>query len=204
VSGEHGSNASLGRVDGELVQLSRDAQVAPPGVLPGEANDELDGLSLKRWSPRSSVPVGPASSHKAAIPVEDRLRRGEEYRPPLAWGEAGERAISARSDQVKRAQLTRQQRTTIWWRKTRISPFFANVSLLANLSAPKARWTSRYRNESATASSLPNPSWQVKAVAGSFWTLQDGRPRIPGCRTRPPPAPRELPEMAVVTDTKGP
>ena len=37
-------DASLGDGDAELLQLADDAQVAPAGVLPGQADDQVDGL----------------------------------------------------------------------------------------------------------------------------------------------------------------
>jgi len=82
------------------------------------------------------------------------------------------RAISARSDQVKRARPTWRPKTATWWRNTKISASFANVSVLANPRGPKARWTRRKRSRAALRAASPTPSWLVKTVAGSFWTLQ--------------------------------
>jgi len=102
--------------------------------------------------------------------IEDRLRRDEQCRPPLPLDEVGKRATSARADQVERARLTWRQRTATWWRTGRISASVANASLLANLSAPKARWTSRYKNESTTASSLAD---FILAGQDSGWAFLD-------------------------------
>jgi hypothetical protein len=52
------------------------------------------------------------------------------------------RAMSVRSDQVKRARPTWRRRTASWLRNTRVSTSSPIVSLLASLGAPKSRWTS--------------------------------------------------------------
>jgi hypothetical protein len=44
---KHGGDASLGHGDADLSQLAHASQVAPAGVLPGEAHDEFDSLSFK-------------------------------------------------------------------------------------------------------------------------------------------------------------
>ena len=83
-------DTGLGYCDAELVQLADDSQVAPAGVLPGEAADQLDGLGWKCWSSASSVAIGPASPHVRPMPGEDRLRRDEEPRPASLWDQARE------------------------------------------------------------------------------------------------------------------
>ena len=83
-------DASLRHRNAELLQLADDAQVAPPGVLPGEAHDQLDGLVGKGWPAGPAVRVGPASADQSAMPAEDRLGRNEERRPPLAWDQLGQ------------------------------------------------------------------------------------------------------------------
>ena len=54
-------DAALGDRDAELLQLPDDAQVAPARVLPGEADDQLDGL-LGQGRPSWSVGAGRSSA----------------------------------------------------------------------------------------------------------------------------------------------
>ena len=90
-----------------------------------------------------------------------RLRALVGYDPAL-------NTMSARPDQVKRARPTWRSRTAGWWRKTRISASFANVSLLADSilagqdggwefldpsGSPKRGW--RFERPSAMTNSRP-------------------------------------------------
>ena len=103
-------DASLGHPDAELSELADDAEVAPAGVLSGQAADERDGLVGKRWPARATMRVGPASLHEGPVPGEDRLRPDEERSPALPRDEAGEQsdARPIRSGEARTAHLAAQ------------------------------------------------------------------------------------------------
>jgi len=82
------------------------------------------------------------------------------------------RAMSARSDQLKRARPTWRRRTASWRRSTRISASLAIVSLLTNPRSPKCDRPGGRRRRAPRRAASPTRSWLVKALAGSFWTLQ--------------------------------
>jgi hypothetical protein len=84
------SDARLRHADAELLQLADDAEVAPPGILPGQAQDQLDGLVGKGRTTFSTMGVGPAPANKRAVPAKDRLRCDEERTPALARYETSE------------------------------------------------------------------------------------------------------------------
>jgi hypothetical protein len=58
-------DAALGDRDAELLQLPGDAQVAPAGVLPGESDDQVDGLLRVGRPPWSSVRVRSVAAGRA-------------------------------------------------------------------------------------------------------------------------------------------
>ena len=91
MSAKDGRRVRFRHGDTELCLLADDAQVSPPGILPCQASNELDGLGREHWAARPTVGVGPVSSDEAAVPLEDRLWSDEERRPPLARHEPGER-----------------------------------------------------------------------------------------------------------------
>jgi len=71
-----------------LAELALDPDVAPPRVLPGEAEDELADVRVdrrtSRLSPRSVDPLPP---DELAVPPEQRLGRDEERGPSLTTHE---------------------------------------------------------------------------------------------------------------------
>jgi hypothetical protein len=86
----HRSDARLRHRDAEFLELADDAEISPPGILPGEAADQLDGLVGKSRSSRSAVRVGPAPADQRTVPTEDGLGRDQERTPALARHETGE------------------------------------------------------------------------------------------------------------------
>ena len=84
------SDARLRHADADSLELADDAEVAPPGVLPGQAQDQLDGLVGKGRTTWSTMGVGPAPANKRAVPAEDRLWPDEERTPVLARYETSE------------------------------------------------------------------------------------------------------------------
>ncbi len=70
--------------DAQLAELSLNPKAAPPGVLPGHAQDESTHLQIDRWSPGPSrSPVGPLASYEFPVPAQQRLRRNEKRCPPV-------------------------------------------------------------------------------------------------------------------------
>ncbi len=90
MAAQDGGDAGLGHGDAELSQLADDAQVAPAGVLPGQAHDQLDSLLGQRGTAWPAVGEGPAPTHEGAVPAKDRLGRDKEGDPPLAWHQLGQ------------------------------------------------------------------------------------------------------------------
>lgn len=99
----HG-DASPGDQDAQLLQLTDNAQVAPAGVLTGQADDQFDRGLREGWASWQSVCVGPAPADQGPVPAQDRLGRYKECRPTLAWTSLARAAMSARSVQLKRGR----------------------------------------------------------------------------------------------------
>jgi hypothetical protein len=82
--------------DAELRALADDAQVAPPGILTGEAKDESDDVSFKRVVRNVAMSrIGPVPSDKLTVPAHERRRRHEEGRPALTRSSRASVAITA-------------------------------------------------------------------------------------------------------------
>jgi hypothetical protein len=69
-------------------QLALDALVAPAGVLPGQPDDQLLHVLVKRWPAGLAVRVGPGAGDQSAVPAQQRLGLDEEAGP----AGSGERA----------------------------------------------------------------------------------------------------------------
>ena len=91
VVAQHVGDAALGHGDTDLFALTDDAQVAPPGILSGEAYDQLDGLLGQGWPARPAVGIGPTAADEGPMPAKDRLGGDEERCPPLAWHQPRQR-----------------------------------------------------------------------------------------------------------------
>ena len=61
-----------------------DALVAPAGVLPLQADDQLLDLLVERRPPRSTTRVGPCAGDQAAVPAQQGLGPDQEARPASA------------------------------------------------------------------------------------------------------------------------
>jgi hypothetical protein len=61
MTAKHAGDAGLRDADAELLQLTDDAQIAPPRVFPRQSTNELHRLVGKRWSSDASVRVSPSS-----------------------------------------------------------------------------------------------------------------------------------------------
>ena len=90
VAAQDAGDARLGHGHAQLLQLTDDAQVAPAGVLPRQAHDQLGGLRRQRWTADVAVRIGPAPPDERPVPAKDRLGRDEERRPPLSGNQPGE------------------------------------------------------------------------------------------------------------------
>jgi hypothetical protein len=90
VTRKDSGDARFGHRHTERSLLADDAHIGPSVILTCEPHDQLDGLIREHWAPRPTVGVGPVSSDEVTVPIENRLRRDEERRPPLARYEPGE------------------------------------------------------------------------------------------------------------------
>jgi hypothetical protein len=90
MTAQHCRNARLRHGDTELLELADDPEVAPPGVLPRQAADQLHGLVGQGWTTWLAVRVSPALLHQRPVPAEDRLRRDEERPPALSGHKTGQ------------------------------------------------------------------------------------------------------------------
>jgi hypothetical protein len=64
--------------DADLLKLTDDAEISPPGILPCQAADQVDRLFGKGRTSWSAMRAGPALLDQRAVPTEDRLGRDEE------------------------------------------------------------------------------------------------------------------------------
>jgi hypothetical protein len=63
------------------MEFSLNALVAPAGILPRQANDQLLHALIQRRTARATTWVGPGAGDQAAVPVEEGLGSDEEARP---------------------------------------------------------------------------------------------------------------------------
>ncbi len=62
-------------------ELALDPLVAPAGVLPSQAEDQLLYRVVEWWSPYSSMRVGPGASDQPPVPAQQGLRLDEKAGP---------------------------------------------------------------------------------------------------------------------------
>jgi hypothetical protein len=67
----------------ELQELSLDPQVAPPRVLPGQAEDQFPNLRIQSRPSRREVRPGPLPSDELPVPAEQGLGADQEGSPAL-------------------------------------------------------------------------------------------------------------------------
>jgi hypothetical protein len=68
-------------VHAKPLEFSVDALVAPPGVFPGQADDQLLDLLVQRRPADLAVRVGPRAGDQPRVPVQQRVGLHEEPRP---------------------------------------------------------------------------------------------------------------------------
>jgi hypothetical protein len=90
VAAQHGPATRLRHADAELLQLADDAEIAPPGVLPCQVADQLDGLLRKDRTTWPAMRVVPAPPDQRAVPTQDRFRADEERPPAFPRHKAGQ------------------------------------------------------------------------------------------------------------------
>ena len=81
-------DGALGQAHTELAQLTLDAPVASPRVLPGQAHHERSHLVVDARATRRAMSVRPASGHQSAVPGQQGGRSHTEGHP----GRTGEQA----------------------------------------------------------------------------------------------------------------
>ena len=72
-----------GHGDAELGAFAGDPLVAPPRVLPGHAQHQIDDRRIQSAPTAVPVRVGPAAPDQVPVPAQQRGRRYQERRPPL-------------------------------------------------------------------------------------------------------------------------
>jgi hypothetical protein len=75
----------------EVPQFSLDALVAPARVLGGQADDQLLCMFVQRWSPASTMWVGPRAGDQASMPAQQRVGLDEEAGPAGSWQQSADR-----------------------------------------------------------------------------------------------------------------
>ena len=79
-----GSGSSFADANPGLPKLPSDPDTAPPGVLPGETEDERTEFGIDRRPARATSPaVRPFPAYDLAVPSEERRRRDEEGDPAV-------------------------------------------------------------------------------------------------------------------------
>jgi hypothetical protein len=62
-------------------QLTLDALVAPAGILPGQADNQLLRILIEQWTPGSTTGIGPCTGDQAAVPAQEGLGLDDEAGP---------------------------------------------------------------------------------------------------------------------------
>jgi len=75
----------------KLEELALDPQVAPPGVLPSQAKDQLAQFGIDRRASRPAARPRVHSALELAAPALERLGHDSEGRPPLPGEEPARR-----------------------------------------------------------------------------------------------------------------
>src|ERR1019366_9375770 len=81
---KHIAHAGRRDHDAELPQLTDDAEIAPPRVLPRETKDDGHDIGIERFrSDRLRTREGPVPTNEVTVPAHERCRRDEEGGPSL-------------------------------------------------------------------------------------------------------------------------
>ena len=95
---KHIAHAGRRDHDAELPQLTDDAEIAPPRVLPRETKDDGHDIGIEPFrSDRLRTREGPVPTNEVTVPTHERCRRDAEGGLPLA--EEAVQASPARRDQ---------------------------------------------------------------------------------------------------------
>src|SRR5215216_4767715 len=89
MTAEGGADRGCRDLHPEAQQFSLDALVTPPGILLGQADDQLLDVVVQRWS-SGLVRVGPGTGDEASVPTQHRLRPDEETRPACLGEDAAD------------------------------------------------------------------------------------------------------------------
>ena len=81
VAVQRGTDRGCRHPNAEVQQLSLDALVSPARVLGGQADDQLLHVFVQRWSPVSTMWVGPGAGDHSSMPAQQRLRGDDEAGP---------------------------------------------------------------------------------------------------------------------------
>ena len=173
MTAKHAGDAGLRDADAELLQLTDDAEIAPPRVFPREHADELDGLVGKRWPTYSSVRVSPSSFDETPMPVEDRLRRDEKRSPSITGYEMrkkdDERAVGP--GEARAFHLASQHRELMGQHED-LGLFRERVADAKTNQLEGATHHAIEKREEHDRGALPGRFSLVKSIAGSNWPLQ--------------------------------
>jgi hypothetical protein len=75
----------------KLLELSLDALVAPPGVVPGQADNQVLDLLVQRRPASLAMRVGPCTGDQSPVPAQQRVGLDEEARPAGPREQAADR-----------------------------------------------------------------------------------------------------------------
>src|SRR5450759_3071912 len=90
VASQDRSDTRLRHADADLLKLTDDAEISPPGILRCQAADQVDRLFGKGRTSWSAMRVGPALLDQRAVPAQDRLWAYEERSPAFSRNKTSE------------------------------------------------------------------------------------------------------------------
>src|SRR6266508_450013 len=76
-------------VDAELQELTPDPEVAPPGILPAQAKDQMLDRGIERWTTGPPGPATTLSPQEVSVPPGKGVRPNQEAPPPVAGEQPG-------------------------------------------------------------------------------------------------------------------
>jgi hypothetical protein len=88
---EDGGDRGGRETDAQAEELALDPPIAPPGILPGQAQDQAPGLGVDGGPAGPPVRFGPLPSHQVPVPSKERLRPDHERAPYLSGEEPARR-----------------------------------------------------------------------------------------------------------------
>src|SRR5918996_6060952 len=88
---QHRGDRRGGDIDPELQEFPPDPEVAPPRVLPPEAEDHALDRGIERRTTRSPRPATTPPPQEVSVPPGERIRADEEAPPPVPGEQPGSR-----------------------------------------------------------------------------------------------------------------